>query len=82
MEKMQHTSYTSLDDFYREMTAKLGTDIELFFRKGFIKKLVILMCLILPKLWKEQNNFRNALQQKEILQDKFNKRQKQGGICR
>jgi hypothetical protein len=39
MEKMQHTSYTSLDDFYREMTAKLGTDIETIFPKGLHKEI-------------------------------------------
>lgn len=37
MEKTLHTSYTSLDDFYREMTAKLGTDIETIFPKGLHK---------------------------------------------
>lgn len=37
MEKITHTSYTSLDDFYKEMTAKLGKDIEDFFPKGLHK---------------------------------------------
>ncbi|WBV61098.1 helix-turn-helix transcriptional regulator [Chryseobacterium camelliae] len=37
MEKTAHTSYTSLDDFYKEMTAKLGTDIETIFPKGLHK---------------------------------------------
>lgn len=37
MEKITHTSYTSLDDFYREMTAKLGTDLESVFPKGLHK---------------------------------------------
>lgn len=37
MEKTAHTAYTSLDDFYREMTAKLGTDLESVFPKGLHK---------------------------------------------
>lgn len=37
MQKTAHTTYTSLDDFYREMTAKLGTDIESVFPKGLHK---------------------------------------------
>lgn len=37
MEKTAHTVYTSLDDFYREMTAKLGTDLESVFPKGLHK---------------------------------------------
>lgn len=37
MEKTAHTSYTSLDDFYREMTDKLGTDIETIFPRGLHK---------------------------------------------
>jgi len=34
---MAHTSYTSLDDFYREMTAKLGKDVESIFPQGLHK---------------------------------------------
>ncbi|UZT98712.1 helix-turn-helix transcriptional regulator [Chryseobacterium fluminis] len=34
---MAHTSYTSLDDFYREMTAKLGKDLESIFPQGLHK---------------------------------------------
>ncbi|GEN74832.1 helix-turn-helix domain-containing protein [Chryseobacterium hagamense] len=37
MEKTVHTNYTSLDDFYREITAKLGTDLESVFPKGLHK---------------------------------------------
>jgi len=37
MEKTAHTNYTSLEDFYREMTAKLGTDLESVFPKGLHK---------------------------------------------
>ncbi len=37
MEKTAHTNYTSLEDFYREMTAKLGTDRESVFPKGLHK---------------------------------------------
>ncbi|CAM3088874.1 AraC family transcriptional regulator [Chryseobacterium flavum] len=34
---MEKTSYTSLEDFYREMTAKLGKDLESIFPKGLHK---------------------------------------------
>ncbi|WP_294219923.1 AraC family transcriptional regulator [uncultured Chryseobacterium sp.] len=34
MEKTTYTAYTSLDDFYREMAAKLGTDQDAVFPKG------------------------------------------------
>ncbi len=37
MEKTAHTSHTSLEDFYREMTDKLGTDLESIFPKGLHK---------------------------------------------
>ncbi len=37
MEKTTHTSYSSLEDFYREMTSKLGTNIESIFPKGLHK---------------------------------------------
>lgn len=37
MEKTAHTSHTSLEDFYREMTGKLGTDLESIFPKGMHK---------------------------------------------
>lgn len=37
MEKTVHTSHTSLEDFYREMTDKLGTDLESIFPKGLHK---------------------------------------------
>jgi AraC family transcriptional activator of pobA len=37
MEKTAHTSHTSLEDFYREMTDKLGTDLESVFPKGLHK---------------------------------------------
>ncbi len=37
MEKTAHTAYTSLDEFYQEMTAKLGTDLESVFPKGLHK---------------------------------------------
>ncbi len=39
MEKTAHTSYASLDDFYREMTSKLGTDLESIFPKGLHKEI-------------------------------------------
>lgn len=39
MEKTAHISYASLDDFYREMTSKLGTDIESIFPKGLHKEI-------------------------------------------
>lgn len=34
---MEKTAYTSLEDFYREMTAKLGKDLESIFPKGLHK---------------------------------------------
>ncbi|WP_267406795.1 MULTISPECIES: AraC family transcriptional regulator [unclassified Chryseobacterium] len=37
MEKMAHTSHTSLEDFYQEMTKKLGKDVESIFPKGLHK---------------------------------------------
>jgi AraC-like DNA-binding protein len=37
MEKTAHTSYTSLEDFYQEMTEKLGKDLESIFPKGLHK---------------------------------------------
>jgi AraC family transcriptional activator of pobA len=37
MEKTAHTSHTSLEDFYREMTDKLGMDLESIFPKGLHK---------------------------------------------
>ncbi|MCJ8154863.1 helix-turn-helix transcriptional regulator [Chryseobacterium sp. SSA4.19] len=37
MEKTAHTSHTSLEDFYREMTDKLGADLESIFPKGLHK---------------------------------------------
>ncbi len=37
MDKTAHTSHTSLEDFYREMTGKLGTDLESIFPKGMHK---------------------------------------------
>lgn len=39
MEKTAHTSYASLDDFYLEMTSKLGTDLESIFPKGLHKEI-------------------------------------------
>jgi AraC-like DNA-binding protein len=39
MEKTAHTSYASLDDFYLEMTSKLGTDFESIFPKGLHKEI-------------------------------------------
>ncbi len=39
MDKTAHTSYASLDDFYREMTSKLGTDLESIFPKGLHKEI-------------------------------------------
>lgn len=39
MEKTVHTSYSSLEDFYREMTLKLGKDIDSLFPKGLHKEI-------------------------------------------
>ncbi|WP_295230271.1 AraC family transcriptional regulator [uncultured Chryseobacterium sp.] len=39
MEKTVHTSHSSLEDFYREMTLKLGKDIDSLFPKGLHKEI-------------------------------------------
>lgn len=39
MEKTIHTSHSSLEDFYREMTLKLGKDIDSLFPKGLHKEI-------------------------------------------
>ncbi|MDQ1096472.1 MULTISPECIES: helix-turn-helix domain-containing protein [Chryseobacterium] len=39
MEKTVHTSHTSLEDFYREMTLKLGKDVNSLFPKGLHKEI-------------------------------------------
>ncbi|WP_294270918.1 AraC family transcriptional regulator [uncultured Chryseobacterium sp.] len=39
MEKNVHTSHSSLEDFYREMTLKLGKDIDSLFPKGLHKEI-------------------------------------------
>lgn len=39
MEKNIHTSHSSLEDFYREMTLKLGKDIDSLFPKGLHKEI-------------------------------------------
>ncbi len=53
MEKIAHSS---LEDFYREMAAKLGKDLESIFPKAFIRISDTLMYLILPKRLKRQSS--------------------------